>query len=276
MRAMLLTLLLSGTMACAQTASIGGMGRVLRGAHAAAVVMDVASGAVTSYGAVEREAAPGSVLKPFVLKAALDAGVMSERATVECRGSLVVAGHNLACSHPRDITVMDARQALAESCNTYFAAVVRRMSRVTLLAGLRAYGLEPSGMGNAPDDRVLMALGVEGIRVSPRELAEAYRRLALEMGAEQRGTVEVVREGMVRSVESGMAHAAFVSGMTIGGKTGTAGEANNPRSHGWFAGIVFEGTSAARVIVVYVPDGNGNDAAGLARRILLAGGRGGR
>lgn len=243
--------------------------RVLRGTHGAAMVVDVVSGRVlASYGAVEREAAPGSTLKPFVLRAALETGAVSERATVACRGTLMVKGHNLTCVHPRAIPMMDAREALQESCNNYFARVAGRMGSGALVEGLRTYGLRPVGAVVSQDERVLLALGVEGIRVSPKELAEAYRRLALEMTGSQRGSVAVVRDGLMQSVETGMAHGAHTRGVALGGKTGTADGPGGWGSHGWFAGVLFNGATAERVIVVFVPDGNGNDAAGLARRIL--------
>jgi len=251
-------------------AASAGLERVLRGAHGAGMVVDVPSGRVlASYGAVDREATPGSTLKPFVLRAALEGGAVSERATVACRRTLIVKGHNLTCVHPRAITVMDAREALGESCNQYFATVAGRMGSGALVEGLRAYGLRPAGSVVSPDERVLLALGVEGIQVSPKELAEAYRRLAVEMTGSQRGSLGVVRDGLMQSVETGMAHAAYAPGVALGGKTGTADGPDGGRSHGWFAGIVFAGSKAERVIVVFVPDGNGNDAAGLARQIVV-------
>ncbi len=80
----------------------------------------------------------------------------------------------------------------------------------------------------------------------------------------------VVRDGLVASVETGVAHAAFVPGLTVTGKTGTVDVVGSGRSHGWFAGVVYgAGGRAERVIVVYVPNGNGRDAAALARRVLV-------
>jgi cell division protein FtsI/penicillin-binding protein 2 len=233
-------------------------------------VVDVPSGnIVSSFGAPDVRSAPGSTLKPFVLKAALDSDAITAQETIHCRGSLMVKGHNLACGHPRDLTDLDAEQAIAESCNTYFVTLARRMTSQALLNGLQAYGLHPSGSVAAPDDRALLAMGIVGIKTSPLELAMAYRILAQQMNGATGHAVAVVRDGMLQSVEFGMAHSAQTEGVMIGGKTGTAQDAPAPWSHGWFVGILFDGKmQARRVLVLYVPNGTGNDAALLAKRVL--------
>jgi len=243
---------------------------VLQGTHASGVVIDVASGtAISRYGAMEEASTPGSTMKPFVLKTALDASVINERESVHCSGRLTIKGHDLACTHPRDITVLDARMALADSCNTYFATLARRMPTEMLVNGLRGYGLNATGTPQSADDRALMALGLVGVRVSPTQMAIAYRRLAQQMNTQTGGSTGVVRDGMVQSVETGMARGAHVNGMMIGGKTGTAQDADVSWSHGWFAGILFDPQGKAqRVIVIYIPNGNGNDAALLAKRFI--------
>lgn len=261
---------LGGLLGQAQVRPVSLLTNALHGTHASAVVLDVASGSiVASYGALDVQAAPGSILKPFVLKAALDADVISAQETIHCHGLLMVKGHNLACGHLRDITVLDARQALAESCNTYFVTLARRMTPQVLMKGLQAYGLHPSGSAAVPDDRALLAVGIVGIKTSPRELAMAYRTLAQQMNGATGHALAVVRDGMLQSVEAGMAHGAQTSGVNIAGKTGTAQDAPTPWSHGWFVGILFDGQmQAQRVLVMYVPSGTGNDAALLAKRVL--------
>jgi cell division protein FtsI/penicillin-binding protein 2 len=70
------------------------------------------------------------------------------------------------------------------------------------------------------------------------------------------------------SVQFGMAHNAAVDGMEVYGKTGTAADPGGSKTHGWFAGItVLEGHP--RVLVVYLPNASGADAAALARRFFL-------
>lgn len=241
----------------------------LQGTGGSGVVVDVGSGHVMArYGAVEAAATPGSTMKPLVLKTALEAGIIGERESVHCTGRLTIEGHDLACTHPRDMTVLDARQALADSCNTYFASLARRMTATMLVGGLRGYGLNAMGALPTSDDRALLVVGLVGVRATPMQMAAAYRRLAQQMNEQQKAAV-VVREGMVQSVETGMAHGAHVDGMLIGGKTGTAQDAGVLWSHGWFAGILFDGQGRAQqVMVIYLPHGNGNDAALLAKRAI--------
>jgi stage II sporulation protein D len=66
-----------------------------------------------------------------------------------------------------------------------------------------------------------------------------------------------------------MAHNAFVPGMEIAGKTGTASDSMQGSSHGWFAGIGTSGHEQV-VAVIYLPRGNGADAARLAQHFFLA------
>jgi cell division protein FtsI/penicillin-binding protein 2 len=246
------------------------MESALRGTGASAVLLDVSEGKMlASYGAIDAASAPGSTRKPLVLQTALAAHVMTDRSATLCRGSLIIAGHNLACTHPRGILRMDARLALSNSCNTYFATLAERMSPSLLLHGLQHYGLSPSATGDSPANRALLALGVEGIVVTPRQLAMAYRLLA------QRFTLgDAVRDGLLDSVSTGMAHAASVdglpSGVRLGGKTGTMHTSADPLGHGWFAGVVFREDYAQEILVVCLPRGNGADAAHLAHRILAA------
>lgn len=242
----------------------------VRAMHASVLVMDVASGrTLSSLGDVDVRSKPGSVLKPLVLTVALRAHIVTERDTVACRGTLTVAGHNLACSHPRDLVVLDAREALANSCNTYFATLARRMPAETLTEGLRSFGVLPSHVPHDADDRVLMVLGLESITVSPSSLANAYRQLALAMSVPGDHAARAVEEGMLQSVRTGMAHAANVKDVALGGKTGTVDDSGG-RSHGWFAGIVFDAEGRAqRVVIVFTPTGNGNDAATLAKRVVV-------
>jgi len=248
----------------------GALSDALHGTGATGAVLDVSSGTtLAEYGTLNTTAIPGSTMKPFVLKTALDASVINERESVHCSGRLTIKGHDLACTHPRDITVLDARMALADSCNTYFATLARRMPTEMLVNGLRGYDLSVTRTPQSPDDRALMALGLVGVRVSPMQMAMAYRRLAQQMNTQTGGSTGVVRDGMVQSVETGMAHGAHVDGMMIGGKTGTAQDAAASWSHGWFAGILFDPQGKAqRVIVIYIPNGNGNDAALLAKRFI--------
>ena len=238
----------------------------LRGTSISAVWLDVPSGKIEgSFGDVRAEAAPGSTVKPFVLRAALASHVISERTTFACSGQTIIAGHNLACSHSRAVTVLDARQALANSCNAYFAAVAQRLSSLTLRNALTSEGFRVQVPPQTPDAKVMLALGLQDASISPAALARAYRELASGLHAEP-----PLRDGLLDSVNTGMAHAAFTQGVILAGKTGSAHDRTPAGQHGWFAGVVFSANMQAptHVLVVYVPGGNGNDAAAHAHALL--------
>jgi cell division protein FtsI/penicillin-binding protein 2 len=246
------------------------MESTLRGTGASAILLDGADGrTLASYGPIDAAHAPGSTLKPLVLQTALSAHVLTDRETILCRGELFIGGHNLACTHPHGILRMDARLALSNSCNTYFATLAARIPAPALLRGLRSYDLSPSSSALSPDKRALLALGVEGIVVTPRQLATAYREMAWRFVP-----VDAVREALLDSVDTGMAHAAYIdrlpAGVRLGGKTGTMHSNSDPLGHGWFAGDVFRGHRVQEVLVLCLPGGNGADAARLAQRILEA------
>jgi cell division protein FtsI/penicillin-binding protein 2 len=247
------------------------------------LVLDIASGRLLAshrLGEAARTlAAPGSTLKPLVLYSLVRAGRWNPSRRVACNRQLVVAGHRLACSHPA-APPFDAQQALTWSCNSYFAAVARsldpgdlgRLLRPTGL--LAATGLAPNEAvaefhePDSADARQLALLGVDGVRVTPLELAQAYRWLALELQAHSDSdAAEVVRAGLEDSASFGMAGQASLSGVPVLGKTGTAESAASSSTHGWFVGLAPAQTPRV-VIVVFLPSGRGSDAAHVAGELL--------
>ncbi len=169
---------------------------------------------------------------------------------------------NVSCTHPQTDVLFTAREALAYSCNRYFAELADRISPAQAVAILNSYGLS-SRIPGSREQKQLFVLGLQGVTVSPRQIASAYRRLTLQSGE------GLVRKGLTDSVIYGMAHYAAVPGMEIAGKTGTASDLHEGWSHGWFAGT---GTldQEAVVIVIYLSHGNGADAARLAHQFFLA------
>jgi cell division protein FtsI/penicillin-binding protein 2 len=223
--------------------------------------------------------APGSTLKPIVLYQMLTAGMWNADRRVPCRGELEIGGRRLACSHPVGAP-FDARVALAWSCNAYFAQAAKAIPAGKLGEMLQPTGLlGPTGLASdeataqfrAPrsaEETELAVLGVEGIRVSPLELAEAYRWLARELNAHAGTTAATaVQDGLTASARFGTARGATMHGASVMGKTGTAEGADGPQTHGWFVGL----TPAAKpefVVVVYLPVGHGYDAARVAGEVL--------
>jgi len=222
---------------------------------------------------------PGSSMKPIALYGLIAAGRWDPSRRVACSRKLSVTGHSLNCSHPPG-DPMDARQALAWSCNSYFVAVADSLApgelrRLLASSGLLAQTGLASGEAVAEfrepqtDDQARLALlGVEGVRVTPFELAAAYRWLALQFAAHPGSpATETVLAGLEDSATFGMAGAAGQSGVPVAGKTGTASAEAGAQSHGWFAG--FAPSNAPRVaIAVYFPGGHGSDAARVATELL--------
>jgi cell division protein FtsI/penicillin-binding protein 2 len=254
------------------------LNEALSGTNAVGVVLDGRDGqivaAVRQADAGRVASAPGSTLKPLFLSAALREGRVRAETTVVCHGDLRIAGRDVACTHPRERNVFDAEQALAYSCNTWFANLARRFSPAEAAEVVRSYGFgsrtglvsgDAAGEIQVPrnDAEVqLLVLGLSDIRVTPLQLVRAYFRLARE------NTMPVVQRGLEGSVAYGMAHNAATAGLAMAGKTGTASDAGESWTHGWFAGIASRGPKSVAV-VVYVRRGNGGDAAGLAHRFFL-------
>jgi cell division protein FtsI/penicillin-binding protein 2 len=182
---------------------------------------------------------------------------------------------------------MDTRQALAWSCNTYFARVADSLRPGELRSVLAPTGLltvtglaggagsgdnkeataefrEPRGI----DQNRLALLGVEGVRVTPLELAAAYRWLALQFAMKPNSLeTQVVRAGLEDSANFGMAGGAGLSGVLVAGKTGTASPGAGERTHGWFVGMA-PADAPQVIIAVYLPAGHGSDAALIAGELL--------
>jgi cell division protein FtsI/penicillin-binding protein 2 len=250
----------------------------LHGSGGVGVVLDAKSGALLAAerpeAAAQLVSAPGSTLKPFFLASALSQGRINAQSTVVCRRSLRVANRDLACTHPKEINVFNAEQALAYSCNTYFAALATLWTPKEATGLLRSYGFserphlfaeESLGTLREPPDRgqeQLLILGLGDVTASPAQLALAYLRLGKKLER-----LPPVRLGLEGSVAYGMAHNAATPGFIIAGKTGTASDSGQAWTHGWFAGIASRRASKI-VIVVYLPVGNGADAASLVQRFF--------
>jgi cell division protein FtsI/penicillin-binding protein 2 len=112
----------------------------------------------------------------------------------------------------------------------------------------------------------LEALGDRGIKVTPLELLVAYRKLALAKRSRAAADATVF-EGLEASVAYGMAHAANVDGLKVAGKTGTAASRESARPHGFFAGYA-PAEKPEIVLVVYLEQGHGADAAAVAQSVL--------
>lgn len=222
---------------------------------------------------------PGSALKPFVLLELLETGKLDAKQRLLCRRPLNIGGVRMDCSHTRDVAELDADDAIAYSCNSFVAEVTLRLDEGELLEALRKAGLDsPTGLTKSesagqierPANQAqiqLMALGERGIEVTPLALLEAYRKLALRKRTGTTSAAGAVFDGMEHAVAYGTAHAAFVEGLGVAGKTGTAAAANDPRTHGLFVGYA-PAERPEIAVVVYLKQGRGPDAAMVARAVF--------
>jgi cell division protein FtsI/penicillin-binding protein 2 len=286
-------LLLAATLLCgAQAAQQNSLAATMNAAVSespavtgAIIVQDVVSGSILAARgldvAAHRLDRPGSTLKPFVLMALLDSGRLDPRQRILCRRTLTIGRTRMDCTHPADVTQIDAEAAIAWSCNTYVSEAATRLSAHELVQAFRRAGFD-SPTGRAPNEAIgtvplpgnreelqLEALGSWGIEVTPLELLEAYRKLALRRRDGSTGADAPVFAGLADSVAFGMAHAAFVADMSVAGKTGTASSKDSARSHGFFVGYA-PAEKPEMVVLVYLENGRGMDAAAVAEPIFSA------
>ena len=195
---------------------------------------------------------------------------MLPQTTVFCRRNLHITDGtrdwNLACTHPQSDVAFAAQEALAYSCNRYFADLADRIPPAQAAAILAHYGLAHDVHPADPGAERAPGIG----RGRNRRLPSANGGRLSQAGAGTRrdpGPSWTVREGLKDSVSYGMAHNAAVPGMEIAGKTGTASD--GPKA-GAMDGLPAPLTWASEevVIVIYLPHGNGADAARLAQRLL--------
>jgi len=258
----------------------------MAGRSGTAVVLDVHSERVlASYRldeAARRLAYPGSSIKPFTLIALLESGKLDGHTALVCKRAFSIAGHKLDCTHPDTKQPLDAATALAYSCNSYFTTVALRLapaqmqesfvndgfsSATSLVPGEAAGAVERA---RSPDQLQLQAIGEWGIKITPLELARAYRRIAL-MEPKHSVNLDSLFAGLEQSVAYGMGHAAEPeTAMKVAGKTGTAPADEGPWTHAWFAGYA-PAQNPEIVVLVFLERGHGgSDAAGVARAIFAA------
>jgi stage II sporulation protein D len=176
---------------------------------------------------------PGSIAKIPALLAAFEAGVIDADTRIACGGTWVSGSQRYVCSHPRLERPLSAVDALAHSCNYFFATVAMRVPRAILDRAFLRVGLERP----APDaDRSAIALGLDGVQATPRALLTAMvRALATpsDVGPWARAAVDTLRTGLREAARLGTAAGLGATGVDALAKTGTA-----PMPGGGFQGLV--------------------------------------
>jgi cell division protein FtsI/penicillin-binding protein 2 len=164
----------------------------LGGRDGAVVVLDAQTGRVRALAggrtAFEEATPPGSAIKPFTMLAALRTGALEEDTRVFCRGHYKHEDFKINCSHPRYRMAFGPVQALANSCNYFFARVAETLDGEAYTRTLREFGFgaqtrsgderEAAGLLPRETARVPEMLGEsEQLRVSPAQLVTAYAAL---------------------------------------------------------------------------------------------------
>lgn len=257
--------------------------RTMAGKSGAFVVVGIDSGAILAEHRLDLAARtlerPGSTLKPFVLMELLESHRLDANRKLVCRRVLRIGSAQMDCTHPASVTELNTADAIAYSCNSYVAEVSLQLSAGELVQLLRRAGFD-SRTGLASDEAVgridrprnpeelqLEALGSRGIEVTPLELLQAFRKLALQQRSRNLGLDEPIFLGLRQSIAFGMAHAAQVDALEAAGKTGTAGSEESAQTHGLFVGYA-PAENPEIALVVFLERGRGMDAAALAQPVF--------
>ena len=277
----------------------------------AIVVIDVQTGRIRALVnpqlAFQQASPPGSTIKPFTALAALHAGIIDEKSRTKCRERYRRAGVNAVCSHKRNLEPLNPTEAIAYSCNYYFATVGERLKEDDLTQTLSDFGFgRATGINHAEETAGVLlrsgwgpenAIG-EGrtLQVTPIQLLTAYAALAngghllqpsmasdSDFTAHVRSEVKIddgerkiILNGMRGAITFGTAEKANLNSLPayIIGKTGTSRPLQGFRFNGWFVGLVFPsdkltGTANAELgVVVLLRNAHGAEAAELARPIF--------
>lgn len=249
--------------------------------------------------AFEQAFPPGSAIKPFTALAAMRAGQLDRGTRRLCRTRYASEDFAIVCSHPRSDTPFDLAQALAYSCNYYFAQVSEHLSQGAFLSVLGSFGLgartgvsagESPGRLPRGDWRVRTALGeCDSLLVTPIQLLRAYTALVNGgrlfrpgRGSDRLNIIPEHRlaliEGMRGAVKYGTAR-KLSSASYLFGKTGTSTSSNGFRTQGWFAGFMAEGAIAgvpradqiSLGVLVFLKRSHGSECAEVAEKIFNCG-----
>src|SRR5258706_1440568 len=106
---------------------------------------------VTPQAAATAPLMPGSTIKPFPAWAALRAGLIDQDSRTACPGRFNGLDFSLPCVHGDHLPPFSPSQAIAYSCNYYFASLGQRLGRDRLIETVRPFGF---GQGTGLDQDV--------------------------------------------------------------------------------------------------------------------------
>ena len=126
----------------------------LAGREGTVIIMDAQTGRVRAIvnaeGAYAQALMPGSAIKPFTALAALRAGLIDEDSRTACPGRFTGLSFSLPCVHADHLPPFTPAQAIAYSCNYYFATLGQRLGRDRLISTLHEFDFaQPTGIATA-------------------------------------------------------------------------------------------------------------------------------
>ena len=108
------------------------------------IVIDAHSGRVRALvnpgRAFAQATMPGSTMKPFTALAALRAGLIDQDSRTVCPGRFTGLNFSLPCVHGDHLPPFSPSQAIAYSCNYYFASLGQRLGHDQLVETVRPFG----------------------------------------------------------------------------------------------------------------------------------------
>ena len=91
---------------------------------------------------------PGSTIKPLVALSALENGIMNTNFTVKCTGKTEMYGQTYHCWKKKGHGFVSLRNAMKQSCDTYFYEIARRLGVDRLSQTAKKFGLGEKVFGN--------------------------------------------------------------------------------------------------------------------------------
>ena len=91
---------------------------------------------------------PGSTIKPIVALSALENGIINPNFTVKCTGKNEMYGQTYHCWKKKGHGFVDLRNAMKQSCDSYFYEIARRLGVDKLSETAKKFGLGEKVFGN--------------------------------------------------------------------------------------------------------------------------------
>ena len=85
---------------------------------------------------------PGSTIKPMVALSALENDVISTKFKVNCTGKMEMYGQTYHCWKKKGHGLVNLRDAIKQSCDTYFYEMSRRLGVDRMNLTAKRFGLE--------------------------------------------------------------------------------------------------------------------------------------